>query len=150
MSSSAAIAEPGELLKNVWTSCFRADRLASSGFTAGKYTYRGPSVLPREQAAIDHDVEQFPDAGRTRRVWQLAAHLLDGRAAAAIEDFHDLAFASGEVNRCDFGHARDGLRRIISPCANIFATLHPSTPTSPEWLRATTGSVLGRLRWELI
>src|SRR5688572_4798710 len=36
MSSSAAIAEPVELSKNVRTSCWSADRLASSGFTAGE------------------------------------------------------------------------------------------------------------------
>src|SRR6185295_1966867 len=38
MSRSAAIAELGEPLKKVRTSCFSADRLASSGFAAGKYT----------------------------------------------------------------------------------------------------------------
>ena len=36
MSSSAAIADPVELSKKVRTSCRSADRLASSGFTAGK------------------------------------------------------------------------------------------------------------------
>ncbi len=35
-SSSAAMAEPVELSKNVCSSCFSADRLASSGFNAGK------------------------------------------------------------------------------------------------------------------
>src|SRR5580765_1765736 len=43
MSRSAAIAKLGELLKKVRSNCFSADRLAFSGFAAGKYTYRGPS-----------------------------------------------------------------------------------------------------------
>jgi hypothetical protein len=36
MPSSAAAADPGELSKNVRTSCFSAERLASSGVAAGK------------------------------------------------------------------------------------------------------------------
>ena len=98
MSSSAAIAEPGELLKNVRTSCFSADRLASSGLTAGKYTKRGPSYSRASRPAVDHDLEQLADARRARRVGQLGPDLLDGRAAAAIENLHDLAFAAGEID----------------------------------------------------
>src|SRR5439155_12705139 len=53
MSRSAAMAELGELSKKVRTSCFSADRLASPGFAAGKYTYRGPSYArPRRPRSI--------------------------------------------------------------------------------------------------
>jgi hypothetical protein len=57
ISSSAAIAEPGELLKNV-RSFFKADRLASSGVTAGKRHGAGRR-LAAEKTAIHHDVRAY-------------------------------------------------------------------------------------------
>ena len=111
MSSSAAAADPGESSKNVRTSCFSAERLASSGVAAGEVDEARPVVLAAEQAAVDHDLEQLAHAGRARRVGQLGADLFDGRAAAAVEDFHDLRFAAGEVGWTGRGTRRAPGRR---------------------------------------
>ena len=59
--------------------------------TAGRRT-RG------QQAALDHDVEQLAHARRARRIGQLRADLFDRRAAAPVEDLHDLAFAAGQID----------------------------------------------------
>jgi uncharacterized protein YciI len=50
LSSSAAMAEPGESLKNVRTSCWSADRLASSGLT-GRFLLSGRKI-PRDGGII--------------------------------------------------------------------------------------------------
>ena len=106
MSSSAAAADPGESSKNVRTSCFSAERLASSRRRRRGIDEARAVVLAAEQAAVDHDVEQLAHAGRARRVGQLGPDLFDGRASAAVEDFHDLRFAAREVRRIGSRHGR--------------------------------------------
>ena len=117
MSSSAAIAEPGESSKNVRTSCLQRRPAGVFRLHRGKVDEARPVVLAREQAAVDHDLEQLAHAGRARRIGQLGADLLDRRAAAAVEDLHDLALAAGEVDGVGLG-MRLGLRDVE---ANIFA-----------------------------
>ena len=98
MSSRAAIADPGESLKKVRTTCWSAERLASSGFAAGKVDVARAVVLAAQQAALDHDLEQLPHARRARRVRQLRADFFDRGALTAMQDFHDLAFAAGQMD----------------------------------------------------
>ena len=74
-------------------------------------------VLAGEQAALDHDLEQLANAGRAGRVGQVGADLLHRRAAAAVQDVHDLALAAGQVDRRDIGHAE----WLFGPWANFFA-----------------------------
>ena len=72
MSSSAAIADPGELSKNVRMICLSADRLAARP-RRGEVDEPRAVVFALEQAALDHDVEQLADARWAGRVGQLGA-----------------------------------------------------------------------------
>ena len=104
MSRSAAMAEPRELSKKVRTSCLQRGAAGVFGPGGRKVDVARAVVLAGEQAALDHDLEQLAHAGRPRRVRQLRADVLDGRAPAAVEDLHDLTLPAGQVDVCAFGH----------------------------------------------
>src|SRR5262249_11186805 len=64
----------------------------------------GSVVLPVEQAAFDHDLEQFSNTGWTRRLRKILSDLFDRGPAAPMNDLHDLAFAASEMNASELGH----------------------------------------------
>ncbi len=87
MSSSAAIAEPGRAVEERAHELLQRRPAGVLGLHRREVHEAGAVVLAREQAAIDHDVEQLAHAGRARRVRQLGADILDRRAAAAVAGF---------------------------------------------------------------